>query len=201
MANVWLLRAAATEPIVLETFKSKGIIAIGWSETNDLTGKSKEELKDILNKAYGIEGIKLGNSFAIVNIFLNEMQPGDFVLTPSNNIVNIGIITGDYVYNKELLSEYPHTRPVEWKCQIARDSLSDALRGSLRVIRTAANLSKHYSEINAFVNGESIQAKPQVLDLSYPLRPDFIVKFSIPANINEDEANRFSKYISTLYFS
>ena len=74
------------------------------------------------------------------------------------------------------------------------------LRSSLKVHRTTANLSHHADEIEALCKGEKLAA-PDVVDVTYPLRPDFEVSFKIPKDISRDEAQRLSTYFASLYFT
>lgn len=208
MANAWLLRAtipSEEDPNktinLIPIFKAKEIIAIGWPKLKNLAGKTKEEIKESVNDKYGYESIKLGNTYAVINIFVNDMQVGDLVIVPNGDEIHFAEITNDYIFNDSSeLSLIPHTRKVEWKGVVLRDDLPEELRKSLRVLRTAANLTKHYNGFMEIINGTYVDTTPQTIYLEYPLRPDFIVKFAIPKDMTATEANRLSKYISTLYF-
>ena len=207
MVNVWLLRANAGKKLnkdILNKLKTDKVIAIGWGETGDLTGLSKIEIKKEIGAAYkdqDVVGTALGNAQSLVNIFVNEMEIGDFVIVPNGEEIHLATITGPYFYNDSPDVEfYPHMRQVKWEQIVRRSDVSEKLRRSLRVMRTAANLTKHYDEVSCLISGEKCDIKPRDIDVSYPLRSDFIIKFTVPADMTENEAKRFSTYISTLYF-
>ena len=200
MANAWLLRANIEETII-PLFKKYNIVAIGWGDVGDLSGKTKEDIKNITSETYNLTGVKLGNSYASINMFVNDMQEGDIVVIPDGEEVYLVEITGGYVFNDTPeFSIAPHTRTIEWKTTVKRDELPDELRRALRVMRTTASLSKHYDGFLKVINGSHEASKSKVIEVAYPLRSDFIVKFAIPNNMTANEANRLSKYISTLYF-
>ncbi len=207
MANAWLLRATIPDEDpnktvnLIPTFQINNIIAIGWNDLGNISGKTKEEIKQAVSDTYHLESIKLGNTYAVINLFVNDMQIGDLVIIPNGSEIHFAEITSDYIFNDSSdLSLTPHTRNIEWKGSILRDDLPEELRKSLRVLRTAANLTKHYNGFMEIINGTYVNTTPQNIYLEYPLRPDFIVKFAIPKDMTENEANRLSKYIATLYF-
>lgn len=207
-AQAWLVRPYPNKVDQLDQFKAKGIVAIGWRGIGDLSGKGIEDIKKTLSgEPYNYASLKLGNVCAPVDIIVNRMRPGDLVLVPHGDDIAFAEVTSDYQFDPAIDADedgYPHQRRVKWLSSTSRSSLSKGLRSSLKVQRTAANLSKHFDEIAALSKGEEYapSAKPEeAIRLSYPLRPDFKVEFSIPADITKDEADRLSTYFSTLYFS
>lgn len=72
---------------------------------------------------------------------------------------------------------------------------------SLKVHRTTADLSKHYDEIKALADGGCYRAVIDDMEVSYPLRPDYDISFSVPKDISKSEAKRLSMYFESLYFS
>ena len=207
MANAWLLRATIPDEDPKKTvnlipiFQKNNLIAIGWNDLGNLGGKTKDEIKQAVSDTYGLERIKLGNTYAVINLFVNDMQIGDLVIVPNGGEIYFAEIVSDYIFNDSSeLSLIPHTRKVEWKGVVLRDDLPEELRKSLRVLRTAANLTRHHEGFTKVINGTYIDTTPQNIYLEYPLRPDFIVKFSIPKDMTATEADRLSKYIATLYF-
>jgi len=209
--KAWLVRPYPHQIRRLLEFKSKNIIAVGWPGIGDLTGKSREDLKHILaDKPYSLEGLALGNAYATIDLFVNQMQAGDLVLVPDGDDIYFAEIQGSYyleasVDNTTPTGGYPHQRPVKWLADVSRKELSKSLRSSLKVHRTTADLSQHAAEIDALAHGKSFTpAADQASDLiqvSYPLRPDCTITFSVPADITRDEARRLSVYLSSLYFA
>lgn len=207
--NSWLVRPYPHGIHRLDEFMTGHLIAIGWPGIGDLTGKTREDLKAILSGApYHLNGLALGNAYASVDIFVNQMQPGDLVLVPDGDDIFFGEITGNYRLEPSVDNNaggYSHQRTVTWLANVARKDLSKELRSSLKVHRTTACLSRHTAEIDALAHGRPFAPEADngsgSIQVSYPLRPDFNITFSVPDNITKDEAGRLSNYFSTLYFA
>ncbi len=206
MKKAWLLRPYPhnTDICRIDEFRKENIIAIGWWELNDLTGKTREEIKSLLEqKPYGLKSVKLGHSYATVDIFVNGIQKDDLVLCPNGGDIYLGMVVGEYRYDSIYANDkygYPHCREVKWLKHISREELSKQLRRSLKVHRTTADLSKHYQEIYALANDETWDNEDNTIDLIYPLRPDFNITLTIPKDMSKIEAERLSLYFSTLFF-
>jgi predicted Mrr-cat superfamily restriction endonuclease len=208
MNNAWLVRPYPHDNPRLNEFQSKNIVAIGWPNIGDLSGKSREELKTILSGTpYYLNGLALGNAYATVDILVNSMQVGDFVLVADGADIYFGEITSDYIFDPAVDNDnygYPHQRSIKWLSNTSRKELSMPLRSSLKVHRTTANLTKHFEEIKALSHGEefiSESATSTTLNVTYPLRADFSISFDIPNDISKSEAKRLSQYIESLYFN
>ena len=206
--RAWLVRPRPHEIYRMPEFKFKNIVAIGWPGIGDITGMSREDLKQTLASApYRLSGLALGNAYATVDILLNQMQKGDLVLVADGADIYFGEISGDYSFDCTVDNDsdgYPHQRPVVWLTNVSREDLSKELRSALKVHRTAANLSHHYEEIDALAHGQSyVPAENSTgpVAVSYPLRPDFQIEFKIPSDITRDEAQRLSSYFASLYFT
>ena len=80
-------------------------IRLGWSEVED---------DDIDGDFVGDEKVSW-NAKHMVSDFKNSMEVGDVVVIEKNrtSIDAIGIITGEYVYDKSQ-GQYPRSRAVEW---------------------------------------------------------------------------------------
>lgn len=207
MSNAWLVRPFPNEIKRLEEFKQSNIVAIGWPGVGDLTGKSREDIKAILSESpYNLSGLKLGNAYATVDIFVNRMQIGDLILVPDGEDIYFCKIVSDYYIDKSLDNDndgYPHQRKIKWLSNTLRKDLSMALRSSLKVHRTTADLSKHYEEITALSQGHEYtgeQSEINTIEITYPLRSDFSISFEIPTDISKSEAKRLSMYFESLYF-
>ena len=215
MSNAWLVRPFPHDDKRLEEFKLKNVVAVGWPGIGDLSGKSREDIKSILSgPPYNLSGLKLGNAYATVDIFVNRMQVGDLVLVPDGEDIYFCEITSDYYRDKSVdyIEKpidsndygYPHQRKVKWLSNTLRTELSKALRSSLKVHRTTADLTKHYEEIKALSQGHEYSGEStdsNTIEVTYPLRSDFSISFEIPADITKSEAKRLSLYFESLYFT
>lgn len=204
--QAWLLRPFPDGNTKrLDEFKANNFIAIGWPGIGNLDGKSREDIKEILSgEPYNYSGLVLGNAYATIDILVNRMQKGDYLLIPDGDDIYFAIVDSDYVFDKSVdntADGYPHQRKVKnLTTSHLRSELSKALRSSLKVHRTTADLSKHYDEIKALANGGTFNAVIDDVDVSYNLRPDYIVSFSVPSNITKTEAKRLSLYLESLFY-
>lgn len=202
--NAWLVRPRPNNVDKVVEFRSKEIVAIGWSELGDLSNTSREKIKELLTQPpYRLEGLALGNSYATIDIFVNQMREGDLILMPDGADIYFGKLIGPYFYNTATGcddEDYPHQRKVEWLSDVARDQLSKELRSSLKVHRTTADLSRHAEEIDALAHGRRQMPVQTDVAAAYPLRPNYSVEFRVPVDMTPDEARRLSEYFLNLYF-
>lgn len=208
MSNqAWLVRPIPDEgKNRFEVFKSKNIVAIGWPGTGDLSGKSREEIKTLVSgQPYNYSGLVLGNAYATIDILVNRMQKGDYVLIPDGDDIYFAQIDSDYFFDASVqkgIEGYSHQRKIKnLTSSKLRSKLSKQLRSSLKVHRTTADLSKHYDEIKALAIGEEFSDYVEDISVSYNLRPDYTISFTVPSNISKTEAKRLSMYLESLYFN
>ena len=147
----WLLRPNPCYVKRIEEFQTQNIIAIGWTAIGEFTGKTKEDIKEILSgEPYNYTGLVLANACVCIGMFVNQMQAGDFVLTPNGDDIYVGVIESDYFFNPDvdaLDDGYSHQRKVTWYNKVSRECLSENLRSALRVRRTVTDLSAYSNEI------------------------------------------------------
>ena len=199
--NTFLLRARPEGKDMLKAFRENGYVAIGWGKTGDLSDEEYEGIKTALAAKYAYEGRSLGNNSAMVNLFVNGMQSGDLLVVPDGDDIYLARVTAPYCYDAQ--AEFPHQHSVEWLQQVQRGQLSPGLRGSLQVPRTVVSLDMYGKEIEGLANlpSQAIGKAMMPIAVEYPLRPDFKIRFSLPADITKEEAGRLATYFSTLYFA
>ena len=200
--NTWLIRPVPHGTNKIDEFRNSNIVAIGWPNIGNLTGQSRESIKALLAAPpNNYSGLKLGNTYATIDIFVNRINVGDIVLVPNNDDIYFAEIVSGYIFEASAVADgYPHQRKVRWLSDTSRKALSSELRSSLRVYRTAADLTKHSTEIEARAMGNPIPVGTTI-DVSYPLRSDFTVNFKIPNNMTKAEASRLSTYFLSLYYT
>lgn len=141
-------------------FKQKGCVAIGWAnmgDLNDIPG-NREAFKKRYEQAYpeakpGAIPTASGVSYR----FVHEMKPGDLVVYPSkmDRLVNIGRLTGEYVYDASLEPSYPQRRAVTWLKSVPRTRFS---QGALYEIGSALSMFQiktYADEFRAVVEGKT----------------------------------------------
>lgn len=119
-------------------FLKENVIAIGWREMGNLQEipVTREAIKAKYLQVY--PDAKKGSvptSVGMLYRFCHEVQRGDYVVYPSklDRMINIGEVTGDYVYKPEE-HEYVHQRNVKWLKHLPRTVFS---QGALYEIGSA----------------------------------------------------------------
>ena len=136
--NMWMVRAGESAYLI-DDFKKKNYVAIGWNRIKDASKiKDREEVKQLIREKYS-ENKKHQNivSAGQFSRFLFEFKKGDYVLSydPDNREYLIGELIGDYEYDTNQ-REYHHGRKVKWLGKVSRDKLSTSTRNTLGAIST-----------------------------------------------------------------
>lgn len=98
-----------------DSFRSQGIMGLGWSELGNLTSYgSKEEIRAKLRETSSNDSSQRNSALAVWQ-FLHEMEPGDVVFAKRGmkQVIGRGIVEGGYEYDSKD-KEYPHHRSVKW---------------------------------------------------------------------------------------
>ncbi|MDA0385192.1 restriction endonuclease [Vibrio owensii] len=133
---MWMIRAGE-RAYLIDTFKDKGCVSIGWSELGDLSEVTNEtELKTKYLAEYPDQhSSKSSNAIAMVKKFRFDIKVGDRTISydPARRIYLVGNITSDYRYEKSEIddSDFNHIRKVEWIGEVSRDDLSISTRNTL----------------------------------------------------------------------
>ena len=145
---MWMVRAGENA-FLFEDFNDLNIIAVGW-EVGDLSGKSPDEIKQIMaDKYYNVSKTSLSIQAAQVVKFVCEFKIGDFVITynPRTRKYLVGKIISDYYYSDMLSKKYMEQddfysqfRDVEWMGEVLRDDLGNNTAKSLNGILTIFNI-------------------------------------------------------------
>ena len=91
-------------------------IAIGWLPDQDLEGWHKQRIYKSLKDENSSWSENPTNDSDSINKFINEIQVGDVVVIFASitSIRAIGIVEGEYYWDKSKDSHYPHRRQVTW---------------------------------------------------------------------------------------
>jgi len=102
-----------------EKMRDGNCVAIGWSETGDLTQITNDKMgKESIRQALLSHGSStdlsvVGKAAQQIFNFRHAIATNDLVLASSGaSVLGIGRVTGEYEYNSS--SDFPHRRPVEW---------------------------------------------------------------------------------------
>ncbi len=132
--RMWMVRNDAGR--FFNEFQDTSSVAIGWRELGAIQpNESKEALIERLAAARrNLKPGSLQNGVSQVLRFINEIKPGDAVVTydPSRRIYAIGEILSSSIYDENAFDgELPRLRKVKWQTEVPRDSLSQATRNTL----------------------------------------------------------------------
>ena len=167
--NSWLLRPNPIQKDRMQTFLSDDMVAIGWPRLPDLTNKDRDDIKNLLLKAYpgkyAPNSTNLGNVATVVDAFCSQFQYGDYVVVPHGDEIYIGKIDGDYYYDESKANDtegYPHQRKVRWLLgPISRDKIPTDLRSSLRAQMTIVNLKHRQDLIEQMLGNKPQMSAPK----------------------------------------
>ena len=133
MKKGWMVRAGEGGRL-FEDFE-KGYIAVGWGGLGNIATLDNREK---INTAYAEQfpdqkPSRRHNAAAMLHKFRNVMANGDIAITydPQSRQYLIGEIAGDYLYQPDLVGDYPQTRPMNWLGKVSRDALKPKTRNSL----------------------------------------------------------------------
>lgn len=152
--QIFALRSKPHNIERINEFLKDNFVAIGWTETDDLTLASKEEIRHRL-ESLGYSGQSLSTNLGMVHAFVNTAKESDIVLIRQKEIVHIGEL-GPYYWNKDYINEYmAHTRPIKWLAHIPFEEMNAAIQSLLKNIRTICRFkgSLEEAEITKFING------------------------------------------------
>ena len=156
-----------------EQFYNEGIIAIGWGEIGDL--KQYPTLTTIKNKMKSVYGNdkSFKNDGLAVWQFANELKPNDVVFVKEGmyKIVGRGIVTSDYIYDKNRPNGYNHIRKINWTHKGEWTHPGNAVLKTL----TDITVYKGYVEIlnSLFDIAEEDEEKSQAINKPYS-KNDFL---------------------------
>lgn len=136
---MWMVRAGEGG-VLVDEFRSGGLVAIDWNEMGDLNAlKTREQFTKQVEKVYPAQRkMQVAVSASQTFRFAREMKIGDRILTydPGRRDYIVGTITGDCSYRQTKDGLYPQFRTVKWDGTVIRDSLSINTRNSLGSIAT-----------------------------------------------------------------
>lgn len=153
-------------------------ICIGWSAMGDLSGiDSKEELVELYEAHYEKNSRGQGQDVGQIWRFLKDMNIGDYVIFPENNMCHIGRIESDYYYDTEdnpnQSDDYVNNRKVKWlKKNINRSDLSEKFRSSLGAAMSIWTLNDYKSAVADLICGlyrkdDDVTMEEEIIELNF----------------------------------
>ena len=165
MVNMWMVRAGENA-FLIDDFKNSSIVVIGW-EVNDLSGKTPDEIKQIMTKKYpNANKTSLGLNSSQVIKFVCEFKIGDYVISynPNTRSYLVGKISSEYYFTDKLAKKhntgeaYCHFRKVDWIGETKRDDLTQTSLKPLKSVMTLFNINDAAkNEILTRMNNDKIE--------------------------------------------
>ncbi len=136
---VWLVRAGRGGIYAPEFVERKAVV-VGWGDTGDVSGFSREHIKELVRERYpDITGSQLATSANLLYRMANTMKSGDLVLTPepASRTLLMGRVDGPYGYlDPPLAGDVRHSRRVRWFARVERDELSYGAKNATGTLLT-----------------------------------------------------------------
>lgn len=142
MAKIWMVRSQGGELIPL--FLKNNVVALGWDALGNLTGKNRNQIKELMIRTYPNEKAVYIWS-GIIDTFVNVIQKGDYVITYDkySREYYVGEVISDYYYDNKIVEDSPNLRKVKWNNKIiSRNELSNATKNSLGGVSTVFHISR-----------------------------------------------------------
>jgi hypothetical protein len=162
---VWLVRAGRGG-VHASDFVALKAVVVGWGDTGDVTGRSREAVRDLVKDRYpGITGSQLSTSANVLYRLANTMKRGDLVLTPEpvSRTLLMGRVDGPYAYlDAPLAGDVRHSRQVRWFARIERDELSYGAKNATGTLLTFTRPS-YETEFSRLAELHAGDAPPQPL--------------------------------------
>ena len=154
MVRYWNIHA---DNDIQDSVQEEGFVGIGWDAVGDLTGLTRGEIRDQVDRLYEDEPeVTRGLWTGMLSRFVNEVTEGDVVLTSikATQTVLVGTVSGPYRRTPNAPGHRGNTRSIRWDHAINRYKLSPKLRASIGTLLTLTNQDKHADEIDRIIAGE-----------------------------------------------
>lgn len=159
---MWMVRAGQ-EAYAIDDFRSKGVVAIGWSDggTDWTQFPDRDTIQAEMAKVYpdNTDGQNMAAANQVER-FLREIEVGDRVISydPDNRRYLVGSIAGPPRHQPGAMDGLHTSRAVTWgNAEVSRDELSVSTRNSLGAISTLFRVPEvAAAEIEAKLAGVSV---------------------------------------------
>lgn len=144
--NMWMVRAGEGA-FLIDDFRQKNYVAIGWNDLPDLSKiTDREQIRALVEEKcdYYTKKSQINMAVAQISKFVFDFQKNDYVISydPNKRVYLVGEITSDYEYTQKM-GDYYHIRRVKWLGEVSRDKLSPQTRNTLGAISTIFQISEN----------------------------------------------------------
>lgn len=153
--NLWIVRAGNRGQREFAALEQQKLLP-GFLDIGDLSNKknANEILEQLKQDIPDAKENTLRHYSRQLNLFVNSMTVGDYVILPRKltNAVAIGTVKGNYRFDEN--SEYKHSREVRWLDEsIPRDKFKQDLRHSFGAFMTVCQITRNSAleRVKAFI--------------------------------------------------
>jgi restriction system protein len=194
--KVWCVRAEFGK--YADIFKQDGYVAIDYEIEKKLPiGRPKQEYSDLFKTYHPDEesNIVIGQQVGQITRFLNEIEPRDYIITPSSDtdVLFYGVVLDEPYYFEDTPEDgcpYRHRRKVNWFDETAsRSSFSVPFQNTCRSSLTVFKISQS-SEFLTSIKAEGFEPDTEQL----PLDPYESVLERV-LSLNDKEFEHLAKHL------
>lgn len=196
--NYFRVRAFPNLEDHYDDFIKYNVVALGWPDIGDLTGKSKEEIRDLLVKGY-----KFKNNRALglaVGFFMKllSMKKGDIIVVPHNNkTITFLEVTSTYVYDKTFINVHmAHQVKTKLLKTVSVSDIPHSFKKSIDTMATLTSLRKYAELIEGILHEKESKKSGISTNTFISDNPSKKIIITISENVDRNDLDMF---INSLY--
>lgn len=163
---IWVVRAGSGGAYASD-FEASGYVAFASSPACDLSGYARDGIREALTREHPEDSAgRFKANASQLHRFINEVQVGDYVITPDAGTreLLIGKIAGEYEFFAEpVVSTFHHARRVAWMTRESRDLLPQWVLYSLGSVLTVF-APKGRAHLLALIEGRPAPTGEETVD-------------------------------------
>ncbi|MEA2445771.1 MAG: hypothetical protein QOJ12_3063 [Thermoleophilales bacterium] len=171
---VWMVRAGRGG-VYAPQFVTESAAIVGWGETGDVSGLSREAIADRVRQAFPGGGARQrGQVTNTLYHVVESMRIGDLIVAPepASRTLMLGRVAGPYRYlDNPPAPSYNHAREVRWFARVSRDELSYGARNSLGSLLTLSRPG-HQRELLRLAEAHAEDGSPEPLEQTRRASPE-----------------------------
>ena len=138
--KMWMVRAGENAYLI-EDFKDKNMVAVGWHRIKDLSNidVKRDYIINLIKEKYPeLKDRQVITSGSQFYKFIKVLKLNDYVISydPNNRQYSIGKVKSDYLYKENICQDYSNYRKVEWLGIVNRDDITTSTKNTLGAIST-----------------------------------------------------------------
>ena len=180
--NYFRVRAFPNLEDHYDDFIKYNVVALGWPDIGDLTGKSKEEIRDLLVKGYK----------------LLSMKKGDIIVVPHNNkTITFLEVTSTYVYDKTFINVHmAHQVKTKLLKTVSVSDIPHSFKKSIDTMATLTSLRKYAELIEGILHEKESKKSGISTNTFISDNPSKKIIITISEDVDRNDLDMF---INSLY--